>query len=554
MIGVIAKSSQQPTVKEFFQLFKVQWEYYNKDTSYDVVIITDDSVDLPSARLIIVFSAKRTLFDTENDIHLFSGNGVLLLDDGRSNFPIYRKLLIFQPSGKPFITVKDKEDIVGLAFVHADKRILRIGYDLFDEVEHILNTGQKIEYAQIPTVDIHIALLRSWILESGLPLLEIPPIPHGYKLIACLTHDVDFISIRSHKLDHSVLGFMFRVFVPYSFRDFRSNISWKKFVRNLKALILLPGVYLCFFRDIWFQIDRYMEIEDGLSSTFYFIPFQDDPGDKDINNNCPSEYRASRYDINEYKTTLLTLIKNGHEVGLHGIDAWHSSQKGIKELNVIRNITGEGIAGIRMHWLYFSEETAKALEDAGFIYDSTIGYNETSGYKAGTSQVYRLSGSSNLLELPLIVMDTSLFYSDRLSLSEADALSLCNKIIKDIETFGGVFTINWHQRSLAPERNWDDFYIELLRILKEKNAWFATAGQAVNWFNKRRSIKFNDISYSGEKVYIKFDSNHDETTGEFSIRFHYPQGSLRESGNSGKYQQSYVDIPWAGEHEVEFNV
>jgi len=34
------------------------------------------------------------------------------------------------------------------------------------------------------------------------------------------------------------------------------------------------------------------------------------------------------------------------------------------------------------------------------------------------------------------------------------------------ERQGGVLTVNWHDRSIAPERLWDDFYLDLLDDLK----------------------------------------------------------------------------------------
>ena len=48
-------------------------------------------------------------------------------------------------------------------------------------------------------------------------------------------------------------------------------------------------------------------------------------------------------------------------------------------------------------------------------------------------------------------------------------------------------TVNWHDRSIAPERLWDQPYIELLEDLKSKGAWFVTCAEAVSWFRKRRS-------------------------------------------------------------------
>ena len=61
------------------------------------------------------------------------------------------------------------------------------------------------------------------------------------------------------------------------------------------------------------------------------------------------------------------------------------------------------------------------------------------------------------------------------------------RLIDGAAEFGGVLTINWHDRSIAPERLWDGFYLKLLRELKSRGAWFATAAQTVSWFRKRRS-------------------------------------------------------------------
>ncbi len=100
----------------------------------------------------------------------------------------------------------------------------------------------------------------------------------------------------------------------------------------------------------------------------------------------------------------------GCEVGLHGIDAWLDSSKGREELEEIRRLTGASEIGVRMHWLYYDQQSPVALEKAGAAYDSTIGYNETVGYRAGTTQAYKPLEATRLLELPLHVMDTALFY------------------------------------------------------------------------------------------------------------------------------------------------
>jgi len=161
--------------------------------------------------------------------------------------------------------------------------------------------------------------------------------------------------------------------------------------------------------------------------------------------------------------------------------------KGRHERDTITECSGDHEVGVRMHWLYFSSDTPQRLEQAGFLYDSSIGYNDAVGYRAGTTQVFRPLGVEKLLELPLHIMDTALFYPQRMGLTEEEAFTLIRKNIADADENGGVLTINWHQRSIGPERFWDDFYILLLKELKALNGYFCTALQAVKWFSKPAS-------------------------------------------------------------------
>src|SRR6185436_8281772 len=123
-------------------------------------------------------------------------------------------------------------------------------------------------------------------------------------------------------------------------------------------------------------------------------------------------------------------------------------------------------------------------------YDSTVGYNETVGYRAGTGQVYKPLQTTRLLELPLHIMDTALFYPSRLSLGPAEDRELVAGIVDNARKFGGCVTVNWHDRSIAPERCWGEFYAELVDELYSKGAWLATAAEAVSWFRNRRAAKF----------------------------------------------------------------
>src|SRR6266478_6450447 len=227
---------------------------------------------------------------------------------------------------------------------------------------------------KIPTLELHIALLRNLILECGLPMVEIPPVPDGYPFIACLTHDVDHPSIRRHKLDHTILGFLYRATVGSLISVLQGRQRVRSLLTNWWAALKLPLVQLGLARDFWSEFDRYPKLERGVPSSFFVIPFKDTPGR--VEKGLAPKRRASRYGAGDVVGQIQVLKSSGCEIGLHGIDAWIDSYKGLEELEQIRQITGAKVTGVRMHWLYQNEQSPVKLEKAGADYDSTVGYNQ----------------------------------------------------------------------------------------------------------------------------------------------------------------------------------
>jgi hypothetical protein len=185
--------------------------------------------------------------------------------------------------------------------------------------------------------------------------------------------------------------------------------------------------------------------------------------------------------------------------------------------------------GIRMHWLLRDEDTPAVLEQAGYAYDSTFGYNDAVGYRSGTVQVFRPLNAKTLLEMPLHIQDGALFYPKRLALSEAEAQKQCDQIIANAERFGGVLTLLWHDRSHGPERWWGEFYIRLIESLKARKVWFASAAQVVGWFRKRRAVRF-EIPENSSAVRVVGGA---EIEPPLTIRVHRPG-------------QKAVDVAWDG--------
>ena len=209
-----------------------------------------------------------------------------------------------------------------------------LGFDLFFEVQWLLTAGQPPEFASIPTLDIHIWNLRSWISSRVSRLAEIPPAPYGSNFFVCLTHDVDFVGIRRHLFDHTSLGFIYRAALGSFVRFLQGRLSFSNVIRNWTAVLKLPFVYLGLLRDFWLQFSRYSQIEEGMGATYFFVPFKNRSGDSAPLTDCP-KIRAVKYDLSDIEERHKKLTEQGFEIGVHGIDSWLDSKKGKSELEKV---------------------------------------------------------------------------------------------------------------------------------------------------------------------------------------------------------------------------
>jgi hypothetical protein len=329
-----------------------------------------------------------------------------------------------------------------------------------------------------------------------------------------------------------MFGFLYRALIGSVMNYLRGRRSLRQLAANWKAAFSLPLVFAGLVKDFWNQLDRYLELEKDLASTFFVIPTKGDAG-VDPHGRIRAK-RSSRYDLTDIADDLKKLLSADREIAVHGIDAWRDSAKGRDECERIQKITGTAETGVRMHWLYFDSQAPQTLERAGFSYDSTVGYNETIGYRAGTTQVFRHADVDRLVELPLHIMDTALFYPSYMNLSEEQARSAILPLIANAMRFGGVLTVNWHDRSLAPERLWGDAYLTLLRELRARTPWFATASQTVAWFRKRRATTFVSVAEDGGKIRVQpAPDATDPNLPPLTLRIYNSGASTNNAGQSG---------------------
>ncbi len=146
------------------------------------------------------------------------------------------------------------------------------------------------------------------------------------------------------------------------------------------------------------------------------------------------------------------LRERGVENGVHpGYQTFRCPQELQAEVQILRTVLGEQQLGGRQHYLRWCPETWVDWENCGLAYDNTVGFADRVGFRAGTCIPYRpwlwwLNREARLLEIPLLIMDTTLL--DYMCLPPDELLDQVSQIIGRCRTVGGVFTLLCHNTTM----------------------------------------------------------------------------------------------------------
>jgi len=286
-------------------------------------------------------------------------------------------------------------------------------------------------------------------LEQALKYLSPSWRPRSRSLRVKLSHDIDTVGIP----------FRFRSVVAHTVRHHKPAAS----ARDLLGRFLgLQPTYLELVRTI-----AQRSLDRGLDSAVYWKGSPVGPNDSGYDPRNAAIQKVIRW-----------LDQNGVENGVHpGYNTFLSPDRLHQELSVLRQALGERPLGGRQHYLRWSPQTWADWEECGLAYDSTVGYAERIGFRAGTCFPYRpwllwLDREASLIEFPLIVMDCVLAHKAGLTPQQQE--EVIQDSISHCRCVGGVFTLLWHNDSLI-ELIYGDTYKTVLDDL---------AGEArFDWMN-----------------------------------------------------------------------
>ncbi len=296
---------------------------------------------------------------------------------------------------------------------------------------------------------------------QGISWQQISP---SEKPLICLTHDVDSIQGKS--------------FIRYAFWLASAVLSLRK--SKIKEAMNRIRSYMRLDSDPHFTFQTFYEIEKscGFKSTFFIMSLPFFLGKEG------RRYSLHRSDLKE---VLLKLSKSGWEIGLHPSKVTHLSKTKFKsEWDRLSGFMGGGMIPIdvRNHYLKASfPETWRIQEEFGIQYDSSLGWHDSIGFRAGTARPFKpfdceLNRRLNIWELPLIVMDVTL------NGSTYDMVKICKDMAEESFMHNTPFTLVWHTDRIS-QFEYPDFYYAYLRILKyfkENNCIALTAKEVVRTY------------------------------------------------------------------------
>ncbi|MGN6378851.1 MAG: DUF7033 domain-containing protein [Gaiellales bacterium] len=230
-----------------------------------------------------------------------------------------------------------------------------------------------------------------------------------------------------------------------------------------------------------FQRIREIEAAHGGRSTYFVMAGHTHPAD----GASPATYDRAR------PAVVRQVLEQGDELGLHpSYEASERPELIGRQADRLAALAGEPVAGVRFHSRRHQAHGSLAeLDRLGFAYDSSQGFAERPGLRAGLSHPYRpydlaADRPLRLLELPLAVMDATLAERRYMGLTPEQGLRRAMDVLEPVAAAGGTVAVLWHNDRFdrVYGRGWDWAYDRLLAWVVERGGWLVGAADAVAGF------------------------------------------------------------------------
>ncbi|MCL2063863.1 MAG: hypothetical protein FWG98_05780 [Candidatus Cloacimonetes bacterium] len=442
------------------------------------------------------------IYHNSEVVHFFSRKNIYPNDE--VNFEQYNDVKIpflFSPKGEIIILNKDKlKEINTTQKLIITKDIIASSFYFLScwqeyVVEDNIKPGDRYDYklsmqcfwgfSEIPVVDFYYIIFRSC-LEKFVNFegVEFPILysaqkhqskKKAFSFILTLSHDIDYFDFWSRQHLYSIY--------KYNLRRIALN--------PLNSVFKLIGHFITkhFIHNPDKEINKILIKEKKLNcNSTSFLLSQSDITDERQN------YFKNKTQLNKIK-----YIFRNQSVGLHGTkNASSDHDLLVEQLNRLKKENFH-VRGYRNHYLCFNyQKSFKILEELGIEYDATLGFWEHIGFRSGTSiPFYPFNIEENrvfkVLEIPLSIMDVTLFSSKAMNMSYKQAKLRIFKMIDLAEKQQSHLSILWHINNfdIIDYPFWGKLCWDIIKYAKRKNGWVCSIENLVDHFYDLESVVFN---------------------------------------------------------------
>lgn len=333
-------------------------------------------------------------------------------------------------------------DIFGSAFFMMTRyeEVVKQDRDQFDRFPARASLAYQEGFLERPIINEYLEILWRWMKKYKEDLRR-----RERKFSIMPTHDVDnplwglnMSNFRKLKVligdlikRHSVKNFLFRL-------------------KDIYGLVIKNGV------NSYNTFAEIMNMDEtaGLKGIYFFM---NQMGEFELDGN---------YDIKDARIQKIieNIMHRKSIIGLHPSFCTYKSKETLQaEYESFKKVLGETLfdkLGARQHFLRWEcPATWQIYDDVGIHYDMTLGYADGVGFRCGICYEYPVFNIKrhvrlNLVEYPLVVMDSTIFEKQYMGLVEEDAIRKVIYLREKCKKYGGNFVILWHNTSFMLDKNW----------------------------------------------------------------------------------------------------
>jgi hypothetical protein len=214
-----------------------------------------------------------------------------------------------------------------------------------------------------------------------------------------------------------------------------------------------------------------------------------------------------RYNIRsqKFKKLIRDIQDGGHEIGLHSsLKAFDHPQQYNREKSRIEDVTVQRCAGLRQHYLRAKfPRFWRLASNAGFEYDSSLGYNFQAGFRAGTCWPFRVFDYQDDKLLPLTELPLTFFeYNLPARGEDSSSEDMISNMIEQVSRYNGLLVALLHPSNYLREP-YQSLWNHLIQGV-EKHAILVDTLSGINqWFTIRREIVMEWQSGSSGEIILQ---------------------------------------------------